>query len=179
VIALGTVVVALGGTASRFGKPEFLYLAMALGIATICAGVVLTRQPFSTRAAMRSAPDASGQRDAIAQRARLIPLPYRPRSARPPDLKRGEGVRYVVERLFPLEDAEIVEACRRWSATPMDGDAVSRTQARQVWALRLALPEEARSRFDALPLRVQAQLAELYTEVWSDEASGASGERGA
>jgi hypothetical protein len=61
----------------------------------------------------------------------------------------------------------------------MDGDAVSRNQARQVWELRLALPEQARSRFDALSLGVQAQLAELYAAVWSDDASGSSGERGA
>ena len=50
----------------------------------------------------------------------------------------------------------------------MDGDAMNRVQARQVWALRLALPEEARSRFDALPISTQAQLAEIYAEVWSD-----------
>ena len=85
----------------------------------------------------------------------------------------------MVERLLPLDDAEIAQACRRWSATPMDGDAMNRIQARQVWSLRLALPEGARPRFDALPIGVQAQLAELYAEVWSGETSDARGERGA
>ena len=73
----------------------------------------------------------------------------------------------MVERLLPLDDGEIAEACRRWSATPIDGDAMNRLQARQVWALRLAMPDGARPRFDALPIGVQAQLAEIYAEVWS------------
>ena len=73
----------------------------------------------------------------------------------------------MVERLLSLDDGEIAEACRRWSATPVDGDAMNRLQAQQVWALRLAMPERARTRFDALPIAVQVQLAELYTEVWS------------
>ena len=59
----------------------------------------------------------------------------------------------------------------------MDGHSMSRTQARQVWALRLGLPQEARSRFDALEIGVQVQLAEVYTEVWSGGTSHASGER--
>ena len=42
-IAVGTVAVALGGTLSRFGRPDYLYLTMTLGIAIIFAGVVLTR----------------------------------------------------------------------------------------------------------------------------------------
>src|SRR5215213_9524935 len=44
-IAVGTVVVALGGTLTRLGRPEYLYLPMALGVAIIFAGIILTRQP--------------------------------------------------------------------------------------------------------------------------------------
>jgi hypothetical protein len=164
-IAVGTVVVALGGTLTRLGRPEYLYLPMTLGIAIIFSGVALTRQ-------LQSAP-------ATTRRAPLIPLPSRPHSARPAHADGDEGVRYVVEHLLPLDDVEIAEACRRWSATPMDGDSMNRVQARQVWALRLELPDEARSRFDALPIGVQAQLAEIYAEVWSARISAARGERGA
>jgi hypothetical protein len=178
-IAVGTVVVALGGTVSRFGRPEYLYLAMTLGIAIIFCGVVLTRQPLSAPATMRRTPDSWRERDATIRRARLVPLPSQPHAEQPAGAHRDEGVRYVVERLLPVDDAEIAEACRRWSATPMDGEALDRIQARQVWSLRLALPEGARSRFDALPIGVQAQLAEIYAEVWSDETSDARGERGA
>ncbi len=164
-IAVGTVVVALGGTLTRLGRPEYLYLPMTLGIAIIFSGVALTRQ-------LQSAP-------ATTRRAPLIPLPSRPHSARPAHADGDEGVRYVVEHLLPLDDVEIAEACRRWSATPMDGDSMNRVQARQVWALRLDLSDEARSRFDALPIGVQAQLAEIYAEVWSARISAARGERGA
>jgi hypothetical protein len=164
-IAVGTVVVASGGTLTRFGRPEYLYLPMAVGIAIIFFGVALTRRPQSALAATRRAP--------------LIPLPSRPRTVRPVSAGGDEGVRYVVERLLPLDDAEIAEACRRWSAAPMDGDAMNRARARQVWALRLVLPEAPRSRFDALPIGVQAQLAELYAEVWSAGTAVAREERGA
>jgi hypothetical protein len=164
-IAVGTVVVALGGTLTRFGRPEYLYLPMALGIAIIFSGVMVTRQPQSARATTR--------------RASLIPLPSRPDSVRHANADVDEGVRYVVERLLPLDDVEITEACRRWSATPIYGDAMTRVQARQVWTLRLALPEGVRSRFDALPIGVQAQLAEIYAEVWSAGISDAQDRRGA
>jgi len=164
-IAVGTIVVAFGGTLTRFGRPEYLYLPMTLGIGLIFSGVALTRQPQSEPATSR--------------RASLIPLPSRIHAVRPVNADGDEGVRYVVERLLPLDDAEIMEACRRWSAPPMDGDAMNRVQARQVWALRLALPEEARTRFDALPIGAQAQLAEIYAEVWSAGSSVARDERGA
>jgi hypothetical protein len=164
-IAIGTVVVALGGTLTRFGRPEYLYLPMTLGIAIIFSGVALTRQPQSEPATARRAP--------------LIPLPSRIQTTRAANTHRDEGVRYVVERLLPLDHAEIAAACRCWSATPMDGDTMNRVQARQVWALRLDLSDEARARFDALPIGVQAQLAEIYAEVWSVGTSAARGERGA
>ena len=162
-IAIGTVAVALGGTLTRLGRPEYLYLTMTLGIAIIFAGIVLTRQPQPVRA--------------TTGRARLIPLPSRPRSLRPLDADRDEGIRYIVARLLPLDDVEVAEACRRWSATPIDGDAMNRLQARQVWALRLAIPERERIRFDALPTGVQAQLAEIYSEVWSARTGDGRSER--
>jgi hypothetical protein len=55
----------------------------------------------------------------------------------------------------------------------------SREQAKQVWSLRRSLPTAMRPRFDALPGSTQAQLAELFCEVWSASSSLAAGERGA
>jgi hypothetical protein len=166
-IAVGTVVVALGGTLTRFGRPEYLYLSMALGIAVIFAGVVLTRQPRSVSGMTRHETDTWRDLDAASRRARLIPLSSRSHSGRTANPETNEGIRFVLERLLSLDDGEIAEACRRWSATPIAGDALNRLQARQVWALRLTMPERARPRFDALPMDVQAQLAEIYAEVWS------------
>jgi hypothetical protein len=178
-IAVGTVVVALGGTVSRLGRPEYLYLAMTLGIAIIFCGVLLTRQRLLAPAATRRAFESPNETDSTNRRARLIPLPSRHRLERPDDAHRDEGARYVVERLLPLDAVEIAEACRRWSATAMDGDAMNRVQAHRVWALRLAVPEKARPRFDALPIGLQVQLAEMYAEVWSAATPDARGERGA
>src|SRR5215217_1852102 len=89
-IAVGTVVVALGGTLTRFGRPEYLYLSMALGIAIIFAGVVLTRQPLSARSMTRLAPDAWRERDAASRPARLIPLSSRSRAQQPDNTEANE-----------------------------------------------------------------------------------------
>src|SRR5918997_5210653 len=62
-IAVGTVAVALGGTLTRFGRPEYLYLTMAFGIAIIFAGVVLTRQPQPARSITRHGAESWGERD--------------------------------------------------------------------------------------------------------------------
>jgi hypothetical protein len=154
-IALGAIVVASGGTLTRFGRHEYLYLAMSAGIAVIFAGVLLTR------------PASAGRLAAGAGRPRLVPLPARAGGSRS-----DEGIRFIVEALLPLDAAALAETCRRWSATPVAGDALDRLQARQVWALRTRLPDEARPRFDALPLPVQAQVAELAAEVWTPAGEG-------
>ena len=176
-IAAGTVVVALGGTVTRFGRPEYLYVAMSLGIAIIFSGVLLTRRSHSMRNALRLGPDV-GQGADPSRRGRLIPLPPRQRPASPAPAI-DEGARFIVECLLPLEDAQIAEICRRWSATPVGSDVFSRVQAKQVWALRIRLPSSSRFRFDALPFGTQAQLAEMYADVWSATSTEDRGERGA
>jgi hypothetical protein len=135
-IAAGAVMVAMGGTLTRLGRPEYLYVAMAAGIAVIFGGVLLTR-PRDRRARA-----TAGEGD-------------------------DEGVRFIVEKLLPLESGAIADVCRRWSAAPIDGEALTREQARQTWALRVLLPDADRDRFDDLPLTVQAQLADLHRHVWS------------
>ena len=164
-IATGTIVVALGGAMTRFGRPDYLYVAMSLGIAIIFCGVLLTRRSHSMRSDLRWGPIASQGADAT-RRGGLIPLPFRQRSPLPAPGS-NEGIRFIVESLLPLEDVQITETCRRWSATPVGSDTFTRDEAKQVWSLRLALPASSRTRFDALPLSVQAQLAEIYADVWS------------
>lgn len=53
-IACGTLAVASGGTLTRLGSHQYLYIAMSLGIALIFAGYVRTRKPDTspTRAAV-------------------------------------------------------------------------------------------------------------------------------
>ncbi|MGH2616516.1 MAG: hypothetical protein ACRDJC_14835, partial [Thermomicrobiales bacterium] len=73
-IAMGTIAVALGGTLTRFGRPEYLYVAMALGIAVIFAGVLLTR-PSGSRMMRHGFTVAGDGLTRPAQRARLMSLP--------------------------------------------------------------------------------------------------------
>jgi hypothetical protein len=176
-IATGTIVVALGGTLTRFGRPEYLYVAMSLGVAIIFGGVLLTRRSHSMRNHLWGTLDARQSAD-VSRRGRLIPLPSAPQAEKPAATI-NEGVRFIVESLLPLDDVQIAETCRRWSATPVGSDAFTRVRANQAWSLRIALPVTSRTRFDALPLHVQAQLAELYAEVWSPTSAEPRGERGA
>jgi hypothetical protein len=173
-IALGTMIVAAGGTLTRFGHREYLYIAMAVGVVVIFAGVLLTRGGSARRAAAIPGADIADIEQMSPRRARLIPLPQRQQATRGDD----PGIAFVAGKLLALTAEEIGEACLAWSATAVDGDVLSRKQAKQVWALRLALPAELRERFDALPLPTQAQLAELRSEVWTD-VPAEHGRRGA
>lgn len=175
-IALGTVIVAAGGTLTRFGHREYLYIAMAIGIVVIFAGVLLTRGGGARHATESPVTGLAHAEEESHRRGRLIPLPQRhPASARTKDA----GIAFIVGTLLPLPDQEIADACRSWSATAFAGNTLTRQQARQVWALRLTLPEESRERFDALPLAVRAQLGELRDEVWIDRPPTAHDRRGA
>jgi hypothetical protein len=162
-IAGGTVIVALGGTLTRFGHREYLYLAMALGVAIIFAGVVLASGTGQrrTQAAIAARRDV----EMPPERSPITALPIRVRSEQPVS---NEAVRYVVEQMLPLDEAALATACRRWSATATVGETWTRDQAKQVWSLRLALPADARARFDLLSPQLQAQLAELFVDIWSN-----------
>jgi hypothetical protein len=164
-IALGTLLVAAGGTLTRLGNRDYLYLAMALGIVVIFSGVMLTRaRPVP--GTLLEGESRTTLTDAAVRRMRLIALPAAA-GAMP---RRDPGIEYIVTRILPLDVEEIVAKCRQWSASSYTGIDLSREQAHQVWALRLALPDDSRDRFDDLPLPVQAQLAELYLDVWSISA---------
>jgi hypothetical protein len=165
-IALGAIVVASGGTLTRLGQREYLYLAMSAGIAIIFAGVLLTRRP-AVRAAQPALPAAGDVAEIASPRGGLVPLP--PRMPAERSAPGQEGVRFIASVLLPLADDALADACERWSASPVCADSLNRAQARQVWVLRSVLPEESKDRFDRLRMGVQAQLAELYAEVWSHD----------
>ena len=157
-IAIGTLTVASGGTLTRLGRPEFLYLAMSAGIAIIFSGVLLTRSGVSRRKAAFPGATAGGAH------SRLVALPRR--AERPlPD--RDEGLVFVGQRLQELDAESLAAFCRQWSAIPRDSDDLGRGDAQRVWRLRILLPPEQQAALDRLPLATQAQLAELYHDVWS------------
>jgi hypothetical protein len=66
-IALGTLTVAMGGTLTRFGSDQYLYIAMSLGIALIFGGYGWMKRPES-RAVEQSRSREAGREGAEARR---------------------------------------------------------------------------------------------------------------
>jgi hypothetical protein len=157
-IALGTLTVASGGTLTRLGRPEYLYLAMSAGVVVIFSGILLTRGGVSGR---RVIVPAGGT--AVAH-SRLVALPRR---AERQIHAQDEGLVFVGQRLQELDAAGLATFCRQWSAVPRDSAELDRTDAQRLWQLRVLLPPEQQAALDRLPLPTQAQLAELYHDVWS------------
>ncbi|MCO5221781.1 MAG: hypothetical protein M9947_09410 [Thermomicrobiales bacterium] len=160
-IALGTFIVASGGTVTRLGHREYLYIAMSIGIAVIFAGVLETR---------RSDQDSRGLRALLGLNPREDTgkiIPFQPgivsRNARGND---AQALDYLIERLLPLDEAALDRNCREWSVDRLDIDALERSQAHQVWSLRTRLDPAAQQRLDELSPATRAQLAELYFEVF-------------
>jgi hypothetical protein len=158
-IAAGTLVAASGGTLTRFGREEYLYLGIAAGVAVIFAGYLETRRPDPAHAA--PAAPASG-------RAALVALPAK-RTGRPPIEPVDPAIAFLESRFLPLADAALAEECRVWSVHRRNVDAFTRDEARLVWALRLRLSPNAHAVFDAHSVPAKLQLAELYHEVLADQ----------
>jgi hypothetical protein len=163
-IALGTITVAMGGTLTRFGQREYLYIAMSIGVAIIFAGVLQTRrpEPAADAGVIPSAATVSIDGAFPANgRARLVALPHATGAAAPHD----QALEFIETRLLPLPADELSRECAAWSAAPQDIDTLTRDQARLAWQLRTRLSPQARQAFDSLSPAIKLQLAELYTEV--------------
>ncbi len=170
-IALGAIVVALGGTLTRLGQREYLYLAMTVGTATIFAGILQTRRAPRQNDALQSSVQESAEIVGVEPRLTLLP-PALVDAARS---RRGaDAISYIVDVLLPLDEGELEQRVREWGATVDLRPPLSRLQATRVWTLRCELPVQERTHFDQLPLHLQAQIAELYTEVWVESSLGSS-----
>lgn len=150
-ILVGTLFVAAGGSLTRLGHYEYLYVAMSIGIAMIYYGLLYTRHP-----------DGSPYRPWIGLGDRLT------RTGMP--AARRRAMAYMTS-LLDATPEEISRLCAEWSV-PLDAEpALSRGDARVVWAFRMMLPAERQARFDALPVPVRRQVALLYHHVlaWPEE----------
>ncbi len=157
-IAIGTLTVASGGTLTRLGRPEYLYLAMSAGIAIIFSGILLTRGGMSRRKI--ALPRVRAENEP----SRLVALP---RGAERNAHTHDEGLAFVGQRLQELDAAELAAFCKQWSATLRDSADLGRADAQRLWQMRVLLPADQQVALDQVPLTTQAQLAELYHEVWS------------
>ncbi|MBA2277149.1 MAG: hypothetical protein H0W06_05240 [Chloroflexia bacterium] len=168
-IALGTLVVAAGGSLTRLGRYEYLYIAMSIGVSLIFAGVVWTRRPAAIRPsipvvsaepALTGAPPANSTAGGEA-------LP--PSSAEADLMTAGEvpdeALRFVEDVLLPLDDEALTNRCAEWSVPRDDRPMLNRDEARLAWRLRCRLSPAARRRFDAHGVPARRQLAVLHAEV--------------
>lgn len=149
-IAGGTLTVAMGGTATRLGSEQFLYVAMLIGISLIFGGYLLARRP--DRAAVPAKPAAP-----------VLGTPIR----HPADT--SSAVAFIEGRLLALADVDLIEECRIWSVPPRDVDAFSRAEARRAWTFRTRLSPAGQAQFDARPVQIRQQLTELYFDVLTAE----------
>ncbi len=156
-ISSGTLVVAAGGSLTRLGHYEYLYIAMAIGVAMIFGGVLVSRRPD------RATVDGQGRGLVPAAFEAQVPVPA---------LANTSGLAYLHELLLDRDDAEIDRICAEWSVPRDPAGTLSRTDARRAWRLRLLLAPDAVARFDDLPVGARRQLTALYQDVLTWERSG-------
>jgi hypothetical protein len=166
-IAAGTLVVASGGTLTRLGRSEYLYVAMAIGVSIIFAGYLEARRRETP--AVRQAHGTS----TVAAPASATAVNGHPSVG--PD--QDPAITFLVGILMVGSPDEVAERCRFWSIEPELISRFSREQARRVWAVRLRLPLAAQAALDRLPASTQVQVADLYLEVLipGTEGAGTSG----
>jgi hypothetical protein len=167
-IAVGTLIVASGGTLTRLGRPEYLYIAMAIGVSVIFAGYLEAR-----RREVPAAP-AAGRIADVSTRTAGSPAPAATNGHAGAGPAVDPGVAFLVGMLVQGAADEVAERCRFWSVEPEPITRFDREQARRVWSVRLRLPAAAQVALDQLPAATQLQVADLYREVLAPgaEATG-------
>lgn len=153
-ICTGTLIVAAGGSLSRLGYYEYLYLAMAIGIAMIFGGVLLSRRPEASSRGVR----------AVANATHFVP------STTSVDVSSGMpgsvgGLAFIEELLLTRMEPEIDAICTEWSVPRESTTVLTRHEARRAWKLRVLLSPEALKAFDGQPVGARRQLAGLYHDV--------------
>ncbi len=155
-IVAGTIAVAMGGTLTRLGHYEYLYIAMSIGIALIFAGVLRTRRPDRVAATADTAiaPSSGTPQPADVSRSPLTAEP-----------QLTEELGFLVEKVLGVDAGVIRQVCAAWSVETRSDPIMTRRDARQAWRLRKHLPASAQDRFDALPVPERRAVVELAAEV--------------
>lgn len=152
-IVVGTLSVAMGGTLTRFGQYEYLYIAMSAGIALIFGGVLWTRRPNRSVSSGMSGDIESSLAQPTTER-RLTAEPHL-----------TDELAFLVEKVLAGSPEDVRAVCAAWSVVADDEPLMGRRDARQAWRLRKHLPATAQDRFDALPVPERRAVVELAAEV--------------
>lgn len=156
-IVTGTLSVAMGGTLTRFGQYEYLYIAMSIGIALIFAGVVWTRRPDMAIARNEGSSVAGFSTTPLA--ARIAVPPVAPSGETAPELS------FLAEKTLQLAGDDLRAWLASWSVAMEVDPVMSRRDARQAWRLRKELPPAGRARFDEMTVPERRALVQLAAEV--------------
>ena len=154
-IAVGTLIVAMGGTATRLGQREYFYVAMSIGVATIFLGYLWTRRVEGAPLVecMRRAKPASAPKPVVSK-------PVASKSAAV-SASADPAIAYL-EQLLVLDDDAIDLRCAEWSVPRHGSPVFNRHEAILAWRVRTLLSAEGQHRFDLLPVPSRRQLAELH-----------------
>jgi hypothetical protein len=143
-IAIGTLVVAMGGTATRLGEREYFYVMMTIGVALIFTGYLYTRQP-----------------DGVA---------FRTRQTVAVALTGGSTeLAYLEHTLLAMDEADLAAHCREWSVDPDPLPTLRREEAIRAWRLRTQLSAAGQVRYDSLSVSARRQLVLLHDLVLTAE----------
>ncbi len=172
-IAVGTLVVARGGTATRLGEREYFYVMMSIGVALIFAGYLWIRRPDGAPlfARRQIAPVAQGV--VAPARADALSAVNAPAMAPASD---DPGIQFIEAKVLPLDDVGIDLLCREWSVERDHLNVLRRSEAIFAWQLRTRLSPAGQERYDALEVPARRQIADLYRLVLTaDPAVAESG----
>jgi hypothetical protein len=151
-IAIGTLIVAMGGTATRLGQREYLYVAMSIGVATIFAGYLWTRRPEGAPLFERThRPKPAGASPRFTA-SRSLPVVS----------TAGDPAIAYLESLLMLDDTDIEARCTEWSVPRSSSPIFSRGDAILAWQMRQRLSASGQTRFDELSVPARRQLADLH-----------------
>ncbi len=153
-IAGGTLTVAMGGTLTRLGSDQYLYIAMSAGIGLIFSGYLWTKRPDAVASASPTIREISSERARRTQSQLTTP-----------------ALDFIEGQLLGMTDEALTEECRIWSVPPRDIDSFSRSEARRAWSFRTRLNPDAQSAFDARPANLRLQLVELYFDVLNPDTT--------
>jgi hypothetical protein len=154
-IAIGTLIVAMGGTATRLGEREYFYVMMSTGVAIIFAGYLWIRRPEGAPLFARRSP-------AVAAERRASPIAAIPPAA---PVSGDPAIAFIEAKLLPLDDEAIDHLCREWSIEREGLGIFRRAEAVAAWQLRLLLSPDGQERYDALSVPARRQISDLYRLV--------------
>jgi hypothetical protein len=144
---------------TRLGHYEYLYIAMSAGIALIFLGVLATRRPES----------ASGPKVIRPAQSRMSTLATTSQNDASPSaalaIQETNALGFVGQHILALDDATLDRFCTEWSVPRDESPVFARDEARRAWAFRLALSDEARTRFDTHTVPARRQIVVLFDEV--------------